>query len=277
MNRSVESFDLTVPETGEIPVLVEVPHAGLAVPDAVSVELDVPQDGLLRDADLYVDKLYGRATEQGATLLVAKVSRYVVDLNRAEDDVDSATVTDHPSPVGAQPRGVVWRSTTEGRPILTRPLSYRALLARLELYYRPYHQALESNLVRIRERFGHAILVAGHSMPSSGRSLHTDTGIARADVVPGTRGRTTASPKVIDLVDSHFREAGLSVRHDVPYRGGHTTSYYGRPVEHWYAVQIELNRALYLDERTAEPRAGDFEALEKLLDELILKLGRLDL
>jgi N-formylglutamate deformylase len=205
------------------------------------------------------------------------VSRYVVDLNRAQDDFDSATVSDHPNAAGAQPRGVVWRATTDGRPILRRPLTFAALRKRLTAYYTPYHDALRQTLESMRSNFGFAILLAGHSMPSRGRSLHIDAGIRRADVVPGTRGRTSADARVIDLVDEHFRSAGLSVRHDDPYKGGFATTYYGQPNKKQHAIQIELNRALYVDEDKFAKREGDFESLQRLLDQLIVKLGQLDL
>ena len=275
----MESFNLKLPTVigAAIPVLVEVPHAGLIVPEAVQDELSAPADALLRDADIYVDELYAHAPNLGATLLCSTVSRYVVDLNRAQDDVDSATVSDHPAPVGAQPRGVVWRATTDGRPVLRRPLTFSALRRRLARYYVPYHEALRQTLDDLRTRFGSAILVAGHSMPSRGRSLHVDAGVRRADVVPGTQGRSTADARIIDLVDAHFRDAGLSVRHDDPYKGGFATVHYGRPEQRWHAIQIELNRALYVDEDTFTRRAGDFERVRDLLDGLITKLGQLDL
>jgi N-formylglutamate amidohydrolase len=273
----VSAFDLSMPESGARPVLVEVPHAGLLVPESVRSELLAPEDAVLRDADIYVDSLYQNAPRLGASLLAAKISRYVVDLNRAQNDVDAATVSDHPTPAGAQPRGVVWRSTTDGRPILARALTYKALLDRLSRYYVPYHAALRQTLTDLRERFGFAILVAGHSMPSLGRSMHTDPGSRRADVVPGTCGRTSADARVIDLVDAHFRAEGLSVRHDDPYRGGFSTGHYGRPREGWHAIQIELNRALYVDERSCTIKQPEFERLQQVLDALIAKLCALDL
>lgn len=268
---------LTMAEGEGTPVLVEVPHAGLAIPDAVQGELSAPRDAILRDADIYVDKLYQRAPAHGASMLVARASRYVVDLNRAADDVDAETVPDHPAPRGVQPRGVVWRMTTDGRSVLRKPLTYEQLAGRIETFHKPYHDALRSELTRLREQHGYAILVAGHSMPSVGRSGHSDTGVRRADVVPGTRGRTTADPRIIDCVDSHFREAGLSVRHDDPYRGGWTTGHYGRPRQGWHAVQIELNRGLYVNEATGEPKARAIESLQVLLGTLVDRLAALQL
>lgn len=274
--RPVQIFDLTVPDAS-IPVLVEVPHAGLWIPESVAGQIDAPLDAIKRDADIYVDRLYAGSDRRGAALLSANVSRYVVDLNRAEDDVDASTVPDHPAPAGTQPRGVVWRATTDGRPILRRGLSYRDLLARLNRFYLPYHEALQGTLQQLKARHGHVILLAAHSMPSRGRNLHADPGTMRADVVPGTRGRTSAAASVIDVVDSHFRDAGLSIRHDDPYRGGFTTSHYGRPQDGVHAVQVELNRALYVDEATAEPKPGAFERTQALVTDLVPKLGALAL
>ena len=273
----MESFNLNLPSASPVPLLVEVPHAGTFVPEPVLEELVVPSDALLRDADIYVDELFANAPQHGAALLCANVSRYVVDLNRAQDDFDSATVSDQKAVPFAQPRGVVWRATTDGRPLLRRPLSFGALRKRLDSYYVPYHAALSKTLEALRAQFGFAFLLAGHSMPSRGRSLHTDAGIRRADVVPGTRGRTTADARVIDLVDAHFRSAGLSVRHDDPYKGGFSTTHYGRPDLRVHAVQVELNRALYVDESTFQRREGDFQKLQTVLDGLVAKLGKLDL
>src|SRR5687768_11920311 len=141
-----EIFSLTTPQAGHTKVVVEVPHAGLALPEAVRESSLVSMDVVLRDSDAYVDKLYARAPSVGASLLVAKVSRYVVDLNRAPNDVDPQTVPDHPDPRGVQPRGVVWRVTTDGFPALREPLTYAALEDRLKRYHTPYHQALQLEL-----------------------------------------------------------------------------------------------------------------------------------
>ncbi|RLB52799.1 MAG: N-formylglutamate amidohydrolase [Deltaproteobacteria bacterium] len=270
-------FNLAVPTQGATPVLVEVPHAGLDVPDGVRHQLCATQVDLERDADIYVDQLCADAAETGATLLTARASRYVVDLNRAADDVDRETVSDRRGAKANQARGVVWRMTTTGVPSLTRPLTEREFANRLAEYYTPYHDTLGRELARLRERFGFATLVAAHSMPSVGRGARGEHRVRRADIVPGTRGRTTADARFIEMVDAHFRAAGLTVRHDDPYRGGYTTGHYGRPESGVHAVQIEINRALYVDETTRQPREGNFERLQRLMTELFDKLGRLDL
>lgn len=270
-------FDLTIPERGASAVMVEVPHGGTDTPAELGSMVLASEYDRRRDADLFVDDLYANAPAIGAAFLRTGVSRYVVDLNRSADDVDPDSVEGASQKRATQPRGVIWRVTTEGKPVLPAPLSAEELRLRIERYHAPYHNALRTTLDALRERFGYALLVAAHSMPSVGRAGHTDPGGRRADVVPGTQGRTSAHPAFIDLVDAHFRAAGLSVRHDDPYRGGYTTQHYGRPREGIHVVQIELSRALYMNEETCEKKPGDFERLQKLLDELVAKLVLLKL
>lgn len=271
-DESPGAFTVVRPHGGEIPVVVEVPHAGLAI-DAESLAWTVaPARSLAADADLYVDELARDTPAEGATLLVAHTSRYVVDLNRDETDCDSEAVDG--AGAGPWPRGVVWRLTTEGDPILARRLSKVELERRLDGFYRPYHRALAELLAAKRARFGHAILVCAHSMPSRGRPGHADPGDERADIVPGTRGRSTAAPAVIDGLDRYARGLGLSVRHDDPYRGGFSTGHYGRPHEGLHAVQIEIARRRYMDEATFRRNDG-FPAIRAFLRGVVRTLGAL--
>ncbi len=252
---------------GKSPILIEVPHAGLTVPDEVRDQF-VVVDEAWRDADLYVDELYALAPSRGASMLTTNVARRVVDLNRSAGDIGADAVPTHPDARLGHPRGVVWRTTTDGRVLLATELTVEQFQARIDAYHRPYHDALVSEVARIKEAFGYTIVIAAHSMPSCGRGSDRK----RADVVPGTRGRSSADGVFIDAIDSYFRAAGLSVAHDDPYRGGFTTGHYGRPDDDIHVVQIELNRALYVDEATGERRANGFEALRDLLAGLVVEL-----
>jgi N-formylglutamate deformylase len=267
-------LDFTAPEHGRTPVLVEVPHAGLAIPELLKDEILAGEDTRKRDADLYVDELYTHAPTVGAALLAARVSRYVVDLNRAPDDFELGALEDPASGRVGQPRGVVWRVTTDGRPVLRTPLDASSLSQRIALYHSPYHTRLREELELTRQRFGHVILLAGHSMPSAVRRGARDIE-RRADIVPGSLGGTSTDPRVVELVDQHFRAAGLSVRHDDPYRGGFTTAHYGRPGQKQHAIQIEINRALYMDELSCVRKVDNFARLQLLLKELVDRLGQL--
>jgi N-formylglutamate amidohydrolase len=269
------SFTLTPPRGKPTPVVVEVPHAGLALDPSALAWLAAPARSLGADADLYADQLFQDAPDEGAHLVAATTSRYVCDLNRAEGDVDSLAVEG--GTARSSPHGFVWRTTTEGRPALTGPIPRAEYERRLERYHRPYHEKLAELVEQRKREHGFAILVCGHTMPSRGRDGHDDAGTERADVVPGSRGRTSAGAPVIDLVENLAREAGFRVVHDEPYRGGYSTGHYGRPSEGLHAIQVELARRLYMNERTLEIVPDRFETLRKFCRSLVAALGRLDL
>jgi N-formylglutamate deformylase len=268
----VPPFSVREPAGRETAVVVEVPHAGLGVTPANLATLIAPARSLAVDADLYVDELYADAPDHGATLLVSHVSRYVCDLNRAEPDVDSRAVSG--AATHNSPHGLVWIATTEGAPALSRPLTAAEFENRLTSVYQPYHGALANLLERKRRRFGFAVLLCGHSMPSRGRGRGHR---ARADIVPGSRGRTTASPIVIDCPDALARERGWSVAHDDPYRGGFTTAHYGKPSRGVHAVQVEISRRLYMDELSLLKLPNAFESVRHYCRTLVARLGELTL
>jgi N-formylglutamate deformylase len=264
-------FSVVEPSGEETPVIVEIPHAGLWVDGPALATLVAPARSIGRDADLWVDELYADAPARGATLIAAHVSRYLVDLNRSERDFDAESVEGAPANARAT-RGVVWRLTSDGARVLDAPLPRRELERRLTIFYRPYHNAIATLIERKRARFGHAILIAAHSMPSFGRGAHGDANVHRADVVPGTRGRTSASARFIDAVDAHARAAAFSVAHDDPYQGGFTTVHYGRPRNGSHVVQVELARRLYMDESSLQKNAG-FDRVRRFCTELVTRLG----
>ncbi len=304
-------FELLAPTGPETPVVVEIPHAGVELPLPFLEPLAAPVRALGRDADLYVDALYEDAPAQGATVVVARTSRYVVDLNRAEADIDGEVVEGGRSDVRMH-HGLIWRTTSDGEPALARKLSQGELEERLAMVWRPYHRALAEVIARKHRQFGIAVVLAAHSMPSFERSGARDgrrdgrrdgdrerwagrtdepgaTGVARdapaapweearprADVVPGTRGRRSAHGRFIDEVEAHATAFGWTVRHDDPYAGGYTTQHYGRPAEGVHAIQVELARRLYLDEGTLRPNER-FASARGWCRELIARLGRLAL
>lgn len=266
------AFSIVEPRGTETAVVVEIPHAGVSLIDPEMMALcTAPARSIARDADLYVDALYEDAPAAGATLLVAHASRYVVDLNRAEHDHDAEAVEG--SLHASAPRGVVWRLTTEGEPALRAPLSSDELARRLDLVYRPYHAALQQLISRKHDRFGYAVLLCAHSMPRRGRAGHPDAASVRADVVPGSRGRTSASAAIIDAVDAHAQREGFSVRHDDPYRGGFATQHYGKPAQGVHAIQVEIARSLYMDEDTCRRDTRGFRKVRGFARALVAALG----
>lgn len=264
-------FEVIEPKTAESPVVVEVPHAGLAVDAETMVQMVAPARSLARDADLYVDALFQDAPAEGASLIFARTSRYVVDLNRGETDCDAEAVEG-----GGRtpyPRGLVWRLTTDGEPVLAQRLSREELERRLNLVYRPYHAALAGLIARKKARFGFVILICAHSMPTQGRRGNTDLGRWRADLVPGTRGRTTAAGALIDEVDIHGRSFGWTVVHDEPYKGGFSTGHYGTPERSTHAIQLELARRLYMDEATLRIHPEGFRTVREFARTLVARLA----
>jgi N-formylglutamate amidohydrolase len=271
-------FERMDPRGPELPVIVEVPHASLRLPAEFLDVFAAPARSIARDADLYVDALYEDAPNEGATVLVAGLSRYVIDVNRAECDVDSEVVEGGRADVQLH-HGLVWRTTSDGEPALTRRLTIQELRERLDLVWRPYHRELAAIVERKRARFGIAIILAAHSMPSTERGCPPGGegrrgGERRADVVPGSRGRKSAASCYIDAVESHALGCGWTVRHDDPYAGGFTTQHYGRPTEGVHAVQVELARRLYLDEGTLEPLPA-FDVVRGWCRGLVARLGQI--
>jgi N-formylglutamate amidohydrolase len=267
-------FSVREPDGRATPLVVEVPHAGLYVDATALSTLLAPANALGRDADLYVDELFQDVPSDGAALIASRVSRYVVDLNRAENDYDALAVENGSARVS--PHGLIWRTTTEGRSALLGPLPRSEVERRLDTYYRPYHAAIRRLLEARVASFGYAILLCAHSMPSRGRDGHQDLGRERADVVPGSRGRTSAAPAVIDTVDRVAREGGFSVAHDQPYRGGFSTAHYGRPDQGIHAIQVELNRKLYMNELSLEKKPREFDALSAFCRRLARELTAVD-
>lgn len=268
----MEPFEVFEPRAGESPLVVEVPHAGLWLDGESLARTIVPARCIGRDADLHVDALFQDAPGEGATLLVARTSRYLVDLNRGENDFDGEAVEGG----GRTPwaRGLIWRLSTDGDPVLAERLSRRELERRLDLVYRPYHRTLQALLDRKLARFGVAVLLCAHSMPTPpGRPGPTEMGAYRADLVPGTRGRTSAAGVVIDRVDAHGRRQGWTVRHDDPYRGGFSTAHYGQPAKGVHAVQIEIARRRYMDEPTLRIDPHGFASVREFARTLAARLA----
>jgi N-formylglutamate amidohydrolase len=199
----------------------------------------------------------------------------VCDLNRSESDLDSRSVA------GARgnnaPHGLIWRRTTDDQPAIAAPLSPQELERRMQTIYRPYHQAMADLVQGKLQRFGYVKVLCAHSMPSRGRPGHRDAGTDRCDIVPGSRGRTTAAQNMIELPELLAKKRGWTVAHDDPYRGGYTTGLYGRPEQRIHAVQVEIARRLYMDEITLVRRGDGFGQVREYCRELVTALGELSL
>jgi N-formylglutamate deformylase len=268
-------YTARTPTEPSSPLVVSVPHAGIGTTGfeaTLAPELDVRSD-----ADLFVDRLYRVGEPDGPEVFVAaRLSRFVCDLNRDPDDVSAGAVPEHPAPRNSDGRGFVWAITTTGMPAIARPLTLGEWRERTAIHA-GYHNAITGALERARARFGYAILVDGHSMPSRGRHTHADPGRTRAEVVPGDRNGTSCAPALSAAVSAHFAGHGLTVRPNDPYKGGYITTHHGQPAARIHAIQIELRRDLYMDEERFEVREPGFSRIQALLSELLSKLATLKL
>lgn len=272
-------YRLERPDEQTLPLVVDVPHAGEWIPDDVRDEMVIGTKQLRRDLDLYVDRIWESAPDYGATLMVSNVSRYVVDLNRAADDVSPETVEGGKridEDGYYQDRGVVWRQTTGKTPVMDEPMSKKAFKERLDRFYHPYHEQLREEIDRIRSEFGYCVLIDAHSMPSRGRKGHTDPGQKRAEIVPGDVNGESCDRTVRWMIEEHYRDAGFSVRSNEPYRGGWITRHYGQPKQGVHAIQIEVRRDLYMNEKSFGIRTDGLERIAEVCEELLPRCANFD-
>jgi N-formylglutamate amidohydrolase len=223
----------------------------------------LPLETLRASEDAFVDRIIARAPELGASVVRARFARTYVDLNREPWELDPAMFAED-LPDYARGRsarvaaglGTIPRLAGEGRPIYGRKLSFSEARARIELAHRPYHDALDRQLAAARAAHGAAILIDWHSMPAAAARGHRTKGGAMCDIVLGDRFGAACSPKLTALVERELEALGYNVARNAPYAGGYTTEHYGRPARRTHALQIEINRALYMDETTRQPIQG---------------------
>lgn len=242
------SFDLIGPSRPESPVVISVPHAGRDYPDALRAMLRAPAAALATLEDRLIDAvaLAARATE---TVIIQRRPRAWIDLNRAESERDPRL--DDGASAAAQPTasakvksglGLVPRRTSQAGELWTRRLSAAEVEARIAADHRPYHQALGEVLAAARARFGAAVLLDLHSMPSI-------AGSGAPQVVLGDRFGRAAAARFVHRVEAEVAAAGLRHALNTPYAGGHILDRHAGPARGVHAVQLELDRALYLDRR----------------------------
>ena len=257
-------------------VVFASPHSGRHQPPELLAASRLSAHTLRRSEDVAVDALFAAAPAHGAPLVAATHARAWLDFNRAPYDLDPAMFAD-PLPAFARAGGgrahtglgSVPRIVAEGCTIYGGKLAFADAQARIEALHLPYHAALEALLDGARERAGAGLLVDGHSMPSTAAR-------PGVDVVLGDRHGRSCAPAVVAEAEAALRRQGLRVVRNQPFAGGHTTERHGRPAAGRHALQVEFNRALYLDEATLETTAG-WPALAGAVEALIAALCALPL
>ena len=243
-----------------VPFVFNAPHSGRDYPVRFRAASRLDPVELRRSEDAHVDQLFAGAVALGAPLVAALFPRAWLDVNREPYELDPR-MFEGALPSHANTRsvrvagglGTVPRLVAEGRDIYRHRIPVGEALARVEAVYKPYHEALRTLVSGMRDGFGRAILVDCHSMPSVVRD---GEGGARPDIVVGDRFGTSASRALTDLATGLLRERGFAVTRNKPYAGGFVTEHYGRPARGLHALQIEINRGLYMDEVTYARRPG---------------------
>lgn len=255
--RSEPPFVLIEPLRRTTPLIFASPHSGRRYPPELLANARVSLISLRRSEDAYVDELFAGAAAHGASVLSASVARAYIDLNRDPAELDPEMFEQRPphSPHASSPRvqaglGAIPRISGDGQSIYRRKLSLEEAERRIATVHRPYHALLRDLVEEIRTAFGCVVLVDCHSMPSNARGAHAP------DIVLGDRYGASCHPSVTGLAEATLRHLGYRVARNTPFAGGHTTQTYGRPSARAHALQVEINRALYVDERTLERSKG---------------------
>lgn len=267
------------PERVTSPVIFASPHSGRVYPADMRARAGLDERLLRSSEDAYVDLLLGAATGAGAVLLTTEVPRAYVDFNRDESELDPALIRDLPrgmvSPRVAAGLGVIARVVAGGRQIYEAPLTLAEARARLTRYWRPYHAALAAELERQRAKFGQVLLIDAHSMPHEALIPPLRRNEPRPQIVLGDRCGAASRPELMAGVERIFRDAGLRVARNAPFAGAYVAQAYGRPAQGVNVIQVEIDRALYLDEARVRP-SGDFEAFRALMDGIVARVAGID-
>ena len=262
------AFTLHRPLRQTTPVVFSSPHSGREYPVDFVLASPLDAQALRSSEDAFVDDLFLHGVACGAPLIAARAPRAYIDLNRAADELDPAVI-DGIERAPHNPRvtsglGVIPRVVAGGRNIYRGKLSLPEAEQRITRLWHPYHRALRQLMEESHARFGRAVLIDCHSMPHEAIEAHARPGHPRPDVVLGDRFGAAAGREVVERLEAAFAAAGLRVVRNSPFAGAYIAQAYGRPSRGFHVVQVEIDRALYMDEARVEKRA-DFDAFRTLM------------
>lgn len=270
------AYVLDMPAERTSCVVFASPHSGRAYPASLLKRSVLNRKMIRSSEDAYVDQLFDSAPESGAPFLAAAMPRAYLDLNRSADELDPALIQGarrhgH-NPRVASGLGVIPRVVANGRAIYSGKLTMDEARLRIDTYWRPYHQKLKSLLSESHEMFGQAILIDCHSMPHEAVAMAGGSGSTRPEIVLGDRFGAAASGLIVDQIESAFTDAGLNVARNAPFAGAYVAQTYGRPTRQQHAIQIEIDRSLYMDEDTIQPN-GNFQPFLEVLRQVTGKIA----
>lgn len=263
------TYELVRPERQSAAFVFSSPHSGRRYPAEFLAASRLDPVSLRKSEDCFVDHLFSGMPAHGAPLIAALFPRAYIDLNREPYELDPELVSD-PLPAHANTQsvrvagglGTVARIVADGEEIYPGRLSLKCVMERIERLYFPFHSALTALIEETEARFGFAVLIDCHSMPSSAAVAGGGT---RPDIVIGDRFGASCDPQLARAVRDAFLRAGYDVQMNRPYAGGYITEHHGKPTRGIHALQVEINRGLYLDERRLVPNSG-FDGLKSDLE-----------
>lgn len=270
------AYYLTHPERRTTSVVFASPHSGRDYPWSFLRRTALNEHSVRSSEDAFVDELFDSAPRFGAPFLKAGAPRAYVDLNRSTEEIDPALI-EGARKVGHNPRvasglGVIPRVVANGQAIYSGKISMTEAQRRIDTYWRPYHEALQAQLDQAHVMFGEAILVDCHSMPHEAMDAVARSGVRRPEVVLGDRFGAAAGEDIVDRIEAAFAGAGLVVTRNTPFAGAYVTQHYGKPARGFHAIQVEIDRALYMNERLIRPN-GNFAAFKRLLESVISEIA----
>jgi N-formylglutamate amidohydrolase len=257
------ALQIAAPKRQTMPVVLASPHSGRDYPAEFLAQSALDARGLRRSEDSFIDELFGSAPERGAPLLAALFPRAYLDVNREAYELDPAmfegtlppfVMTD--TPRVAAGLGTIARQVANGAEIYRRKLTFAEAERRVRSLYLPYHMALGDLITQTLASFSRCVLLDCHSMPSIGGPHDTDSGTERVDFVLGDCYGRSCAPQLTSWIEHYLAGLGYCVVRNSPYAGGYTTRHYGNPAVGVHALQIEINRRLYMDESTHQKSEG---------------------
>jgi N-formylglutamate amidohydrolase len=263
------------PQRLDSPFIINSPHSGRCYPAAFLAQSRLTTEAIRKSEDCFVDELFSGALHLGAPLLCANFPRAYLDVNREPFELDPKMFIETlPSHVNSQSMrvggglGTIPRIVGDGMEIYRHRLPVSEAFGRIETIYKPYHKRLRDLIIRTRAQFGVAYLLDCHSMPGSVRL--GERGL-KPDFIVGDRFGSSAGRDFTLAAFSILQALGFTVSLNKPYAGGFITEHYGRPSQGIHALQIEVNRSLYMDEQTCR-KSDDFKALKSVLDHFLAEL-----
>lgn len=249
-------------------LMATIPHSGEKIPPEADWLRTLDEVSLMGDVDRYVDRLYEQSLmELEIPFIKTEWHRYAADLNRLPSDVDAEAVVGHRNPPGTFPRGFHWVYNTHGEKILTNPLPLRIHEQLVARVYAPFHEEVQGLAHQLLAR-GDLFHLDLHSMPSVGTEQHRDPGEYRKDIVISDSKGRSCSGVFKDAVIAAYQAQGFTVAYNWPYFGGRLTEHYGHPERRHHVIQVELNRALYMDEKTKQIKSDWTNVAQRLFEAL---------